>query len=171
MPAYTVTFEVTRQAPTNTLPVIRDFGIAAGDDFTLRLRIYAQDGDAAPVNVTGAEGTLTLWERGETQAALTVAGTVVTPATGGSVDFYFAPQFTSELSGRFLWAARIELTSGSVVARGSLNIRETLQAVDAVAVTPTPDPDPDPGTPTGSLLTEGGAVILTEAGAALLVEA
>lgn len=102
MPAFYVNFEVTRQSPTSMLPVVRDFGISAGDDFTLRLKVYAADGDVTPVNVSGAVGTLTLWEQGSTEAALTVAGAVASPSTAGNVDFYFALQYTSDLEGRYL---------------------------------------------------------------------
>ncbi len=146
MSAYFVTFEATRLSPTSVTPVVRNFGISAGDDFTLRIKVYAEDGDDVPVNVAGATGALTLWQQGDDRPDLSIAGIVASPSTAGNVDFYFAPQYTIDMVGRYLWQARIDLPSGSVVARGSVNIRETMQAVDAVEVPvpPTPGPEPTP---------------------------
>lgn len=116
MAVYLETVNVARY-PAFGRPARRDFESVAGDEMILPLVVWGRDGDELPLDVTGADATLTVYGWTET----TVAGSVV-DGPEGRLDF--ALPTSADFNGRYRVAVRMTLDGvTTTLFRGDWDVR------------------------------------------------
>jgi len=108
-------FDVALNRPAG----IRDFAAFVGDQFTVSIAFYDNDGDAATANLTGSTATIEILRCGDVEVS--VVGVIV----AGVATFDFGSADLSGIVGRNVF--RCKLTrSGKVatVVRGSFTVAD-----------------------------------------------
>ncbi len=148
MAAYDIPFSAIVQPSGPTTQTIRNAVIAAGDDFTVTVTLYADEDANTPIpTLIGAWAQLNffevdrrrdIWDRGYgfgwgygmwwafghlPQPILTVQNEPAANLSGGSVTFCMPPQKTAHWRGRYAFTVQFEGTNcGATVIRGILDV-------------------------------------------------